>query len=124
MTRACAWGGCSRAFESNATRDAKKLGLMPFEIARKGHRITAPCQECGVGVVSFVFFEEKRILRRKRTGMPDHTRDSRRARQGKGKALQNLNGQGPCAAGIRKGCPEGQPPPLAAGASAISLRNA
>ena len=47
MTRACAWGGCSRAFESNATRDAKKLGLMPFEIARKGHRITAPCQECG-----------------------------------------------------------------------------
>jgi hypothetical protein len=36
------WGGCSRAFESNATRDAKKLGLMPFEIARKGHRITAP----------------------------------------------------------------------------------
>jgi hypothetical protein len=30
MTRACAWGGCSRAFESNATRDAKKLGLMPF----------------------------------------------------------------------------------------------
>jgi hypothetical protein len=48
------------------------------------------------------------------TGMPDHTRDSpsRRARQGKGKALQNLiNGQGPCAAGIRKGCPEEQPPP-------------
>ena len=58
------------------------------------------------------------------TGMPDHTRDSRRARQGKGKALQNLNGQGPCAAGIRKGCPEEQPPPQAAGASAISLRNA
>ena len=27
----------------------------------------------------FVFFEEKRILRRKRTGTPDHTRDSHSA---------------------------------------------
>jgi hypothetical protein len=30
MTRACAWEGRSRAFESNATRDAVKLGLMHF----------------------------------------------------------------------------------------------
>ena len=52
MTRACAWGGCSRAFESNATRDAKKLGLMPFEIARKGHRITAPWEECGDAILA------------------------------------------------------------------------
>ena len=39
----------SRAFESNATRDAVKLGSMPFEIARKGHRISVATQECGVG---------------------------------------------------------------------------
>ena len=53
MTRGCAWEGCSRAFESNATRhatrDAVKLGLMPFEIARKEHRIWATTQECGGG---------------------------------------------------------------------------
>ena len=32
---------------SNATRDSLKLGLMPFEIARPGHRISVPAQECG-----------------------------------------------------------------------------
>ena len=37
----------SRAFESNATRDSLKLGLMPFEIARPGHRISVASQECG-----------------------------------------------------------------------------
>ena len=40
----------SRAFERNATRDSLKLGLMPFEIARPGHRIWVPARECG-GVV-------------------------------------------------------------------------
>ena len=32
---------------SNATRDSLKLGLMPFEIARPGHRISVASQECG-----------------------------------------------------------------------------
>ena len=35
-----------RAFESSATRDSLKLGLMPFEIARTGHRISVASQEC------------------------------------------------------------------------------
>ena len=38
-----------RAFERNATRDSQKLGLMPFEIARPGHRISVASQECGDG---------------------------------------------------------------------------
>ena len=33
---------------SNATRDSLKLGLMPFEIARPGHRIWVPARECSV----------------------------------------------------------------------------
>ena len=33
----------------------------------------------GSGVLCIFFFEEKRILRRKRTGTPDHTRDSHSA---------------------------------------------
>ena len=42
----------SRAFESNTTRDAVKLGLMPFEIAWRKHRISVASQECGgVGLV-------------------------------------------------------------------------
>ena len=32
---------------SNATRDSQKVGLMPFEIARPGHRISVASQECG-----------------------------------------------------------------------------
>ena len=41
----------SRAFERNATRDSRKLGLMPFEIAWPGHRISEASQECGVSWV-------------------------------------------------------------------------
>ena len=38
----------SRAFERNATRDSRKLGLMPFEIAWPGHRISeAPLRNAG-----------------------------------------------------------------------------
>ena len=37
----------SRAFESNTTRDAVKLSLMHFEIARQGHRNSVATQECG-----------------------------------------------------------------------------
>ena len=40
----------SRAFERNATRDSQKVGLMPFEIARPGHRISLASQECGDGL--------------------------------------------------------------------------
>ena len=36
---------------SNATRDSLKLGLMPFEIARPGHRISVASQECGACTV-------------------------------------------------------------------------
>ena len=36
-----------RAFESSATRDSLKHGLMPFEIARTRHRIWVPARECG-----------------------------------------------------------------------------
>ena len=39
----------SRAFERNATRDSRKLGLMPFEIAWPGHRISEASQECREG---------------------------------------------------------------------------
>ena len=42
----------SRAFERNATRDSQKVGLMPFEIARPGHRISLASQECGAPQVS------------------------------------------------------------------------
>ena len=43
MTRACAWGGCSRAFESNATRDAKKLNApMQKNNARGPRRAARP----------------------------------------------------------------------------------
>ena len=38
-----------RAFESSATRDSLKLGLMPFEIARPARRIWVPARECAAG---------------------------------------------------------------------------
>ena len=41
-----------RAFESSATRDSLKLGLMPFEIARTGHRISVASQECEAAVLN------------------------------------------------------------------------
>jgi hypothetical protein len=64
----------------------------------------------------FFCFEERESCDANGPGMPDHTRGSRSARQGKGKVLQNLNGQGPCAQDrvvrkTNKGCPEEQPPP-------------
>ena len=37
----------SRAFEATQRVIHKKVGLMPFEIARPGHRISVPAQECG-----------------------------------------------------------------------------
>ena len=37
---------------SNATRDSRKLGLMPFEIAWPGHRISEASQECGAGILA------------------------------------------------------------------------
>ena len=39
----------SRAFEATQRVIHKKVGLMPFEIARPGHRISVPAQECGGG---------------------------------------------------------------------------
>ena len=45
----------SRAFESNATRDAVKLGSMHFEIARQGHRNSVATQECGVFIYLFIY---------------------------------------------------------------------
>ena len=38
----------SRAFEATQRVIHKKVGLMPFEIARPGHRISVPAQECRV----------------------------------------------------------------------------